>query len=1172
MRLRTVCIVLLLCACLPLFAQEFRATISGSITDPTDAPIGGAKITATNLDRNAITESESTGAGVYTIGPLLPGRYNLTAEKAGFKKYVKEGLSLSTADRVGLNIRLELGAVAESVTVTGEASLLQTETASRSSLIQNRAIEDIPTNGRNLYQLQYTLPGVVKTSRYWGSMELYAFGNVNGVMISGGRQGENETLVDGQSNTKGDRGVAWVPSLNSIQEFTIQTNTYDAAYGRVGGGVTSVTLKAGGNAFHGQLFEFLKNDKLRANDWADNTFPSALDANGKAVRTPFKQSTFGFAFDGPVYIPKVFDGRNKLFFLLTLEGLRERNPGSMVTTLPQPEQLTGDFSKLLNSSGTLVTIYDPTSTALDAAGKYVRTPFSGNRIPSNRINPISAKVASFYPSPTNPGSGPDKTENYSKVLPATNGYDAWLGKMDYRVSDKSTVSGRYAQTPWGNFAKIVWGTNAAEPSGEAPSTRVSRNWGVDWTYTLNPTMVFNLRGGLARYEGFSGNIYAAGYDPKTLGFPSSLVSQFTTLQFPRFNIGGLYSPIGADRVTSYSTQDTWTLQPALSHNIGKHMLKYGAEFRRYNRISVGPGAASGTYGFSKAWTQADPLRADAASGNEFASFLLGYPASGNVPINIDPFYRNHYYALYIQDDFKITSKLTLNLGLRWDYETPNYERYDRMLRRFDATAASPIASKVTGLTLKGAPLYAGVGGESRYAFDPKRTGFQPRIGLAYRLAPKWVLRAGYGLSRLGQEGWGTAYGYSQTTSLIASTDGGLKPAVSLSDPYPTSLFPNGLLKPVGNSLGASTQLGLGLVANYADRDLPYSQQYSVGFQRELPGNWLIDASYVGNTTKRLPVGLGQNFLPVSVLESQPVASRPSYFTGQVPNPMAGLLLAGSGINGANVPRQQLLYAYPQYNGISLGSVPIGWQRSDQAQFKATRRFSKGWSSQVAYTIAKTFERANLLNAQDVSLGNLTESVLEKRLAQWDTPQSLAVVNTFDIPIGKGKWIGGDMNKWLNGVVGGWNLNYQWMRQAGFPVDFPNAAPITPGTARYTDAQRNANAQAAGRPQWDVQFDKFFNTTLFPKTAQAPYTLRNFPTRFPDVRTKHMDASEISVYKEFGLYERMRMQIRADWQNAFNHPFFNQMQSVDVTNSKFGQVQPDMKNDVKMVVLVMKIIW
>jgi len=1168
-----VCLLLGLLVCaLVLPAQEFRATISGTITDPTDAPVAGAKITATNVDRNATTESESTGAGVYTIGPLLPGKYNLTVEKAGFKKYVKEGISLATADRLGLNVRLELGAVAESVTVTGEASLLQTETASRSSLIQNRAIEDIPTNGRNLYQLQFTLPGVVKTSRYWGSMELYAFGNVNGVMISGGRQQENETLVDGQSNTRGDRGVAWVPSLNSIQEFTVQTNTYDASFGRVGGGVTSVTLKAGTNSFHGQLFEFLKNDKLRANGWYNNTFPEYVDENGKAKRIPFKQSTFGFAFDGPVYIPKVFDGRNKLFFLLTLEGLREHNPGSMVTTLPQPEQLTGDFSKLYNSSGALVTIYDPMSTRLDASGKYIRTPFSGNKIPSDRINPVSAKVASFYPAPTNPGVGPDKTENYSKVLPATNGYDAWLGKMDYRVTDKSTVSWRYAQTPWGNFAKVVWGTNAGEPSGEAPSTRVSRNWGADWTYTMSPTVVFNLRGGLARYEGFSGNIYAAGFDPRQLGFPSSLVSQFTTLQFPRFNIGGNYSPIGADRVTSYEARDTWTLQPALSHNVGRHLLKYGAEFRRYNYLQLGPGAASGTYNFSKAWTQADPLRGDAVSGNEFASFLLGYPASGSVPFNIDPFYRSHYYAMYIQDDFKISPRLTINLGLRWDYETPNYERYDRMLRRFDRDAASPIASKVTGLTLKGVPLYAGVGGESRYAVDPKRLGFQPRIGIAYRFSSKWVMRAGYGLSRLGQQAVGQAYGYSQTNSLIATTDGGLTPAASLSNPFPANLFPNGLVRPVGNSLGPMTQLGLALAANYSDRDLPYSQQYSVGFQRELPGNWLIDASYVGNTTKRLPVSFGLNFLPTSVLESQPVANRPAYFTERITNPMAGLLLAGSGINGATVPRAQLLYAYPQYSSLSIGNVPAGWQRSDQFQFKATRRLTKGWSSQVSYTIAKTFERMSQLNAQDTNLGDLVSSGLEKRLVEWDVPQNLSVVNTIEIPVGRGKWVGSDMNKWLNGFIGGWNLNWQWMRQSGFPVAFPNAAPTSTGSARYTDGQRDANAQAAGRPQFDVQYDKWFNTPLFPRTTPAPYTLINFPSRFPDVRTKHMDASEISIYKEVPLYERMRLQIRADCQNCFNHPFFNRVLSVDVTNSRFGQLTPEEQNDVKMIVLVMKLIW
>ncbi len=1164
-KLRAVYLLLgvLVCAFV-LPAQEFRATITGFVTDPSGAPVAGAKITVTSVERNTATETTSNAAGNYVAGFLLPGKYTVQVEKTGFKKYVREGITLASSDKLGLDIALDLGAVAESVTVTAEASLLQTESSARLATIQNRAIEDIPTNGRNLYQLQFTLPGVVKTSRYWGSMELYAFGNVNGVMISGGRQSENETLVDGSANTRADRGVAWVPSLNSIQEFTVQSNAYDAQFGRVGGGVTTITLKSGTNGLHGQLFDYYKNHNLNANSWAANTFAE------QKVR--FNQHTFGFDFNGPVYVPKVFDGRNKLFFLLTLEGLRERNPGIQGRTIPLAEQLGGNFSNLYNSAGAKVLIYDPQTTQLGSDGKYSRQPFSGNLIPASRINPVAAKVASFYPSPTSAGIGPDHNTNYVKVKSAANGYDAWLGKMDYHVNSNNRISWRYAQTPWSNFAKVVWGDNAAEPSGEAPSLRISRNWGADWTSTISPTNVFNLRFGLARYEGFGGNIYGPGYDPRQLGFPSSLVSQFTALQFPRFNLG-TYSELGASSVTSYETHDTWSLQPNMSTTIGRHILRYGAEFRRYNRNQLQPGSASGNYTFNKTWTQANPQQGDAVSGNEFASFLLGYPASGYVDRNIDPAWRHHYYAMFFQDDWKITPKITLNIGLRWDYESPDVERYDRMIRSFDRDVASPIASKVSGLTLKGGLVYAGVGGVPRGAFASDKNNFQPRVGIAWNVASKWVLRAGYGLTYLGQFAVGAQTGFSQQTALVSTLDNGLTPAVTLSDPFPTSIFPTGLQKPVGNSLGLSTNLGLAASANFTERPLPYSQQYSVGVQRELPGSWLIDASYVGNTTSKLSngLGVGLNFIPLNELTRLAVADRPAYFNERITNPMAGLL-PGSSLNGSTLARQLLLYAYPQYSGVSLGNVPIGSQRYDSLQLKATRRFRQGFGMQVSYTLAKGFEKYSLLNAQDANLGNLLDTQLEKRLLQWDVPQNLALVLNYELPFGKGKWIGGDANRWVNGFIGGWNLNWQWMRQSGFPFDFATNAPLRAGTVKLTDGQRDANAQKAGRPQFDPLYDKWFDVTAFPTTSPAPFTLRNWATRFPDVRAKHMDESEVSVYKEFGIREGLKFQLRGDFQNIFNVPHFNRLLTNTVTDSRFGQLYPEEQNQNRIIVLVAKLVF
>jgi hypothetical protein len=1170
------CCWLVVCASAAV-AQEYRASIAGEVTDPSGAAVEGAKVVATSSDRNVPFESVTNSSGRYNISFVLPGRYTILVEKAGFKSVIRQGISLLAADKLAVDFKLELGAAAETVTVSSQPPLLQTESATREAVTENRILESVPAGGRNLYALEYDQPGVVKTSTYWGSMELYAFGNVNAVSIGGGRSGENETILDGLTNTKSDRGVAFVPAIASTQEFTVQTNSYDAQFGRVGGGVTVINLKSGTNSLHGQLFEFFKNDKLRANDWVANK-----DGDPK---TPFKNSTFGFELDGPVYVPKVADLRNRAFFMLSLEGLREHDPGGSGRTLPLPEQLKGDFSHLYNNDGTLVTIYDPLTTTLGADGKtYVRTPFPGNIIPTDRINPVSAKVASFYPAPNLPGDGPSRQNNYQKILPATNSYDSWLGKMDYLFSEKSRVSFRYGQTPWLNFAGLVWGNNAAEPSNQYPSTRVSRDWGADWTYALTPALVFDLRGGLARYEAFSGNEFGENYDPRQLGFPGSLVAQFTKLEFPRFNIGS-YSEIGSQGVFSYSTQDAWSLQPNASWIRGKHVLKFGSEFRRYNDNTLNPGVASGIYNFDAGWTQANPQRGDNLSGNEFASFLLGYPSGGYVSNNIDPAYRFQYYALFVQDDFKVTPRLTLNLGLRWDYESPRTERYNRMLRGFAFDQASPIAAAVQASPaavncpacaagLKGGLLFAGSSGDSRLAFIPHKADFQPRAGVAYRIASRLVFRGGYGLSYLGQSSNGQPLGFSQQTPLIATLDNGLTPAVSLSNPFPSTLYPGGLLQPIGATQGLSTNLGQSIAFQYLDRPLPYSQQYSAGFQYELPGGWLADASYVGNLTRQLPVTLSLNFIPSAVLNSIPVADRQAYFNQQVPNPMAGLL-PNSGLNGPTIARQQLLYAFPQYGGgTQITDVPVGRQRYDSAQMKITRRFSQGLAMTVAYTISKSLEQVTALNAQDVDLNNLLNSKLEKRLTQFDVPQQLSVIGTYDLPFGPGRHFHPGGNRWTNRIAGGWTFSGVFMSHSGFPLPFPNAAPLQAQSAQLSDSQRDAMARQAGRAQFDPSYDVWFNTSLFPRTAQAPFTLQTFPTRFPDVRSKPLNVADLSLSKEFVIKEKVKWQIRLDAHNTGNFPWFGSLDSngANVTRPLFGHLKADIGNETRVIVAVMKVVF
>jgi hypothetical protein len=611
--------------------------------------------------------------------------------------------------------------------------------------------------------------------------------------------------------------------------------------------------------------------------------------------------------------------------------------------------------------------------------------------------------------------------------------------------------------------------------------------------------------------------------------------------------------------------DSYSLQPNLSLVRGKHSMKLGVEFRRYNDNSNNPGFASGQYTFGRNWTQQNALQADALSGNEFATFLLGIPTSGFVDRNIDPAYRNYYYSAFYQDDWKVTPRFTVNLGLRWDYEAPAVERYDRQLRGFDFNGANPLATRVPGL--KGTVQFAGVNGQPRSAFNPDKNNWQPRIGAAYRLGQKWVVRAGYGLYYLGQNEFGAAQGFSQRTAVTPSTDGGLTPAVNLANPF--SNLPGGrLLAPIGSSLGPASFIGEGITVNYLDRPLPYSHQYSFDIERELPHNMLVEAAYVGNQTRRLPVGLAANVLPAGDLDRRTAAGAidQAYYNERLPNPMEGLIPNNASLNGATIPRQLLLLPYREFGGITLNNVPIGRQRYDGFQAKVTKRFSGGFTFLASYGIGKTLEQVSLLNNQDFILSDPQSSPLDKRPAnQIDIPQKFTIVGVYELPVGRGKPFGGNLVKPVDLLIGGWQLSWDVTYQKGWAIDYPNAAQVRPGSAKLSSPN----------------IDHWFDTSLWVDPAsgrnvpaQPAFTLRNFPTRFSDVRFPGYQNWDASVSKYFSIHEQIRMQFRFEMINALNHPWYTALISGgnDVTSPNFGRLNFVQRNLPRFIKLGLTLNW
>jgi len=1153
MKRKIFCTLLLLFVCFTAaHAQDVRASITGIVSDPSGAPVAGATINVTNLATNVAVSSQTNETGNYVTPFLAPGQYKLAVEKTGFKRYMRENVLLQAQNRARVDVTLELGELAQSVTISDSVSQLQTETASRSQTLANELVENIPTQGRNPFQIAWATAGVTKSGN-WRYLRSFDIGGTSGVSINGGREKENEVLMDGISNVRGNRTVIGVPTTESVQEFKVQTSTYDAQYGRTGGGVITIVTKGGGNEFHGTAFEYFQNDKLNANQ-------SELN-KARTKRPPNHINQFGAQASGPIYIPKVFNGKNRAFWMLSWESMRQRSADPGSTSVPLDVWRTGDFRTLYNNAGVQITLYDPWSTQSNGT----RTPIANNTIPSASIDPVAKAALGYYPSPRSAGDGPAHNNNYIYPSRWIASFDQFVGRTDVAVNQNNNVYFRYSENPFQEYRNITFAMdNPAEPTGNAPLLRNGRNIGIDWTSTISPTMTFNLRFGLSRWEEAGGSTIGANFDPTKLGIGKDLAGQFLKYQFPRFDMDG-YQSIGADAYGP-AAMDTYSLQPNFNVVMGKHFIKVGAEARRYNRNENGRGYPSGYWSFNKAWTQANASKADAVSGNSLASMLLGVPASARVEKNVDPAYVHYYYAGFVHDDWKITPKLTLNFGLRWDMETANFERFNRNVLGLDFDAASPIAASVSGLDLKGRVLFANLDGQPREAFQHDKNNWQPRVGLAYRLRDKWVLRGGYGLYYLGQDETGWTGGFSRTTTAVTSLNSLTPyPGISIANTYVS--YGGTLLNPIGSSKGAASFLGEGVTANFLDRPMPYSHQYSFDIQRELPGDFLFEIGYSGNTGRKLPVGFSLNYIPADKLgvRTSSGAIDTAYYTTKVANPMTGLIPNNASLNAATVNRPILWYSFPQFTQVTLNNVPIGLQQYHGMQVKVTKRMSNGLSFLASYGIGKNLTQTSVLNAQDFSLSNWEDTKLEKRSDQnIDAPQKFVIVGLYELPFGKGRKYGSSMHPVLNGIIGGWQINWDLMFQSGWVVDYPNAKQLRPGSAKLPAGERTLY--------------RWFDTSLWQTSsgtmtsAKESYTLQDFPSLFSDVRRPGYKNLDASVSKLFPIKENVKLQFRFEMVNAANHPWFANMASTDVTNSAFGQLNPTQRNLPRFLKLVMHLNW
>jgi hypothetical protein len=1105
----------LLVLSLPAAAQT--GGISGTVKDPSDAAIAGATVVLTTQDTNARRTQTTGNTGFYSFPELPPALYRLEVEAQGFKRFVRANITVDVAHNVAIDPKLEIGQASESVNVVAETSLLETNTSSLGQVVDNREINDLPLIGRNTLALIGLTTGTTPIGDF-GNIPARTNAYAQGFFSTNGSQVlSNETLIDGSpANGAVFNAPAFVPVTDAVSEFKVQTNSLAAEFGRSGGGAVNMVTKNGTNEFHGSLYDFYRTYKLDANTWFANRGGRALPFND------LKQ--FGGTIGGPVLLPRVYNGHNKLFFFFNYEGLRERRGVTQLTNVPTAAQLAGIFPASLP-------IYDPLSTRPDPsrAGQYMRDPFEGNVIPANRIDTVAAHVRNFYRAPNTGGPGAN-FNNFFGSGSAPNVQNQYTGRMDYFISQSKRIYGRvsWSDVQRGGVDFFGNGADWVNPGGGGVSLLFgARNASLNYTDTAAPTVLIDLRFGYVRSY-LVKSPALTGIDLASLGFPASFVNSIFFDALPAFQPSGYQSLAPATSDLIHRFDNTYTYAGSVTKIHGTHTIKSGADFRFIPIGELQPNAPQGVFNFNAAFTGANPLAASTSSGSSLASFLLGYPSSGSIDYNPEVSVSSRYFAAYVQDDWKISRALTLNIGLRYEVETGRNERYNR-LSWFDPGAINPIGQQVRLPNLRGGLEFAGVGGNSARQKRLDTDNFAPRLGLAWNPLAKTVVHAGAGIFYLPLTGDDTgrslgSEGYFAATAFVSSLDGGVTPADKLSNP-----FPNGLNQPTGSSLGLKTLLGQDIIPVFHDDRTAYVAQWNFSVQQELPHQWLVEAAYAGSKSTRLPVDIQLNQLPDQYL---------ALGTGllqQVPNPFFGLITVGT-LAQKTLTQGQLLRPFPEFGNVSVHAVHEGDASYHSLQLKLRRRFGHGFSMLAGYTASKLLTDAgsrlsiNFANPGSQNTNNLRG---EKAFSNIDVPQRFTLAYNWELPLGQGHALLGS-NRVIGKIAGGWQINGVTTAQRGFPLGLGTSVNQTNS---YGGGSRPNNNGTSAALSGDIEsrLNRYFNTSVF---SQPPaFTFGNVARDLPDVRAPGYVTFDFSVFKNTRFLERYNLQFRAEAFNALNHPNF-----------------------------------
>jgi hypothetical protein len=1120
-RIWVFCSALLLLLVHAGFAQTTGGSLVGAVHDSSGAAIINATVTAVEIATNSRTQAATNAKGEYELLNLQPGMYTLHIQAQGFRSYDQSGIHLELNQHGSQDVILPLGSVQQNVEVRADVSGLDTVSAATTSEVNGADIANLPLNTRESYSLLELIPG------YSGSI-----GNdYNAVSysIDGGDNEYGDILVDGTPagfpTVNGFQGVGIFPSVDAIGEFRMMGQNYQAEYGRTLDGVLNVVYKSGTNQFHGSAFEFIRNNALDANDFFSNLNNSPLPA--------FHRNQYGGTLGGPIY-------RDKTFFFVSTELLFQNAFQSITATVPTDLQRQGDFSQTFGSNGQLIQMYNPFSTRKDpVTGNYIRDPFNGNKITADQLAPYGAHISQvaqnalkYYPEPNAAGDPLTHANNYFANGSVAQETLAWDVRVDHALTSRQKLFARYSNRYFGNNPNPLFPKQDVVAEGLIDSQDFSRGLTVGYTATPTSKSVFDFRLGFARtlFEFFNTSL---GFQASSLGLPGDINSAGGVAIFPYFNPSG-YQALGNEG-NRHNAFMTYSMLSSYTWVHGEHTFKVGFDGRIIRVNDNESNDSSGAFKFSTGFTQGpDPNAASANSGNGIAGMLLGTGTGDMIQDFKNVATQSFYYAGYAQDDWRITPKLTLNLGLRYDIDLPRTERFNRM-NYFDPNAASPLASAVPGLT--GGLVFVGVNGNSRYQYNIDNNNFAPRFGMSWAAHPSTVVHGGaalvYGASNQAAAGTVGPYGFRVQNTWVGSLDG-ITPFNTLDNP-----FPQGFQAPPGAADGLATGAGGAIEGVYKNSPTPYMIQWGLDVQQSLPGQITFDIAYVGNRGRQLlqsyEGGLDFDQLPTADL------ALGSALNDTVANPFYGHITTNT-LSAPTTSRGQLLKLYPQYTSLEPLRFPGGNSQYDALQLSFAKHLSHGLQVQMSYVWSKNLDN----NSQHQDSFN---PMADYAISFQDIRQRFVASYIYQLPFGRGQIFGSNISRWEDTLLGGWQVNGITTLQGGNPLQINANNDLSNFNFQNLYANTNfQNASLTGATK--NRLNRYFNTGDF--SQPAPFTLGNGPAYYDNLRAPGLANTDFSVFKQFHPVERLKAEFRAEAFNVFNHENFG-APDTGVTDTTFGVI-------------------